>query len=468
MPPKRSLMMKNLRKHSQSTEPPSSPRPTREEADIALFNGIELLGRRYPERDFAIATCVLNHIEDDILAYFRRDGVECDRHLYEELELLAEARRRQLVRVRRNRGVHTGLDDYVSGRDNFSMPAYGTSAAKPVYIEDDEDVEDYGPVGEEGDSRELGSIEDAGEEDESESLVDEERSTRRRNRRLAEAPISSSHYWAEDDLEGMSAEDDSYSDYGQEYSKPASDGDYSEPASDGDDMETLSEEDDSDSQFYEDMIIGEIFDKGGPSTRGGVRPAEAPIHRPRYVPRDERIDKVTGEIWHADCPDNFPFGETRFMENYIGYTFSRDLAAAEAREKETGEKFNVSAAAPAEDILSEDEDFGVKHKEQEESDLALYEILNQPRYKLPDLPRDAEAQHRKMEEEGVFDDKHLKALEKEWPATMSEMCAKFDAVYGPKIRELNDAAVLGRAAKDRGKRKVYDCSPSPVKKARRR
>lgn len=345
MPPKRSLMMKNLRKHSQSTEPPSSPRPTREEADIALFNGIELLGRRYPERDFAIATCVLNHIEDDILAYFRRDGVECDRHLYEELELLAEARRRQLVRVRRNRGVHTGLDDYVSGRDNFSMPAYGTSAAKPVYIEDDEDVEDYGPVGEEGGfevftdeddvdlrpARELGSIEDAGEEDESESLVDEERSTRRRNRRLAEAPISSSHYWAEDDLEGMSAEDDSYSDYGQEYSKPASDGDYSEPASDGDDMETLSEEDDSDSQFYEDMIIGEIFDKGGPSTRGGVRPAEAPIHRPRYVPRDERIDKVTGEIWHADCPDNFPFGETRFMENYIGYTFSRDLAAGESK-----------------------------------------------------------------------------------------------------------------------------------------
>lgn len=141
-----------------------------------------------------------------------------------------------------------------------------------------------------------------------------------------------------------------------------------------------------------------------------------------------------------------------------------NLSIAEAREKETGERFNVSAAPPAEDISGED--LRAKTKEQEEFDLAVYDILNQPCYRLPDLPKDAEAQHRKMEKEGVFDDKHLKVLEKEWPATTSEKYSKFDAVYGPKIKELNDAAILDQTVRDKRKRKIYDCSPNPVKKAR--
>lgn len=337
MLPKRSVTAKSPRGHTQAAQPPSSPHPTREEADLALFHGIELLGCRYPER-------------------------ECNRDLYETLELMSKARREQLAEMRRNGGIHTGLNGHGSGRGRMGRPAQGMSAAKPVYIEDDEDEEDGGLIDEEGGfelssdeddvnlrlAGELGSIEDVEEEDdvevllhdkypldgvfqedESGSLVDEERSTRRRNQRLVKAPISSSHYWAEDDLDGLSAEDDSFANYGEGYSEPRSDENDSERASDGDDMETPSE-DDSNSQFYEDVNTGDIFRKGGPSTRGRARPAEAPIHRPRYVPRDERIDKVTGEVWHADCPDNFPFGETRFMENYIGYTFSRDLAAGES------------------------------------------------------------------------------------------------------------------------------------------
>ncbi|EON62514.1 hypothetical protein W97_01737 [Coniosporium apollinis CBS 100218] len=463
MLPKRSVTAKSLRGHTQAAQPPPSRHPTREEADLALFHGTELLGCRYPER-------------------------ECNRGLYETLEVMSKAHREQLAEMRRSRGIHAGLNGHGTGRGRIGRHAHGMSAAKPVYIEDDEDEGGFELSSDEDDvnlrfARELGSIEGVEEEDdvevllrdkhpldgvfqedESGSLVDEERGTHRRNARLAKAPISSSHYWAEDDLEGLSAEDDSYTNFGEGYSEPRSGEDDSEPAFDGDDLETPSEEDNSDSRFYEDMNTDDILRKGGPSTRGRARPAEAPIHRPRYIPRDERIDKVTGEVWHADCPDNFPFGETRFMENYIGYTFSRDLAAAEAREKETGERFNVSAAPPAEDISGED--LKAKTKEQEDSDLALYDILNQPRYRLPDLPKDAEAQHRKMEKEGVFDDKHLEALEKEWPATTSEKYSKFDAVYGPKIKELNDAAILDQTVRDKRKRKIYDRSPNPVKEAR--